>query len=64
MKGDDDMMSRLYYVCCDYCGDPESEGWMTADEARTAARRRGWKRVGGKDYCRKHVEPANRTSTP
>lgn len=39
------MLSRLYYVCCDRCGVPESEGHIAVTDARHAAMRRGWKRI-------------------
>lgn len=54
------MISRLYYVSCDGCGEPCGDGDDTTiyvAEARALAKRLGWLRIPGtryqrgRDYC-------------
>ena len=45
------MISKLSYVCCDECGDPDEGSVEGAAAARRAARSKGYKRRGGRDLC-------------
>jgi len=39
------VLSRLYYVSCDRCGIPSTDGQITGAYARRDAKRAGWKRI-------------------
>lgn len=48
------MLAKLYYLICDGCGNPSSQGEDSGREARVRAQRAGWRRVPGEQH-RGHV---------
>lgn len=49
------MISRACYVTCDYCDTIAEVTTLDAKDARAIARQAGFKRVGSKDICKRHI---------
>jgi hypothetical protein len=55
-------IKHLSYAMCDICSDPAECG-DNAAEAREFARCAGWKRVGKRDICPRHIKRSSLRGT-